>query len=190
MSTNKEWCSVWPGVVTQVNATDVIQNSIPLGVDLNLSVGGSYPAVNNVPHTLTPHNLPMDNLAGDYSVVEEGQVPAAFRDNGPNTAMPPIPRHGGLYSGPESQNPWNSIRVTPTMTNYIQNNLRSANPPPGATEQYVGTPRLGNNYVPMPGIYWYNSPDMAGKYAIKATHNCDARSFEKDGLSTYYKNMV
>jgi hypothetical protein len=151
----------------------------------------SYAAVNTVPLNPSPYNqIPQNGVTGDYTVVEEGNVPAAFRDNGPHTAMPPILRHGGLYSGPESQNPWNSIRVTPTMTNYIQNNLRSANPPPGATEQYVGTPRLGNNYVPMPGIYWYNPPEMAGKYAIKATHNCDARSFEKDGLSTYYKNMM
>lgn len=150
----------------------------------------SYASVNTVPLNLMSYNQILQSpLSGDYSVVEQGNVPPAFRDNSPNTAMPPVPRHGGLYSGPETQNPWNSIRVTPTMTNYIQNNLRSANPPPGATEQYVGTPRLGNNYVPMPGIYWYNPPEMAGKYAIKTTHNCDARSFEKDGLSTYYKNL-
>lgn len=150
----------------------------------------SYSATDILPENHSKNQITRTNITGDYSVVEEGRTPPAFRDNGPNTAMPPIPRHGGLYSGPESQNPWNSIRVTPTMTNYIQNNLRSANPPPGATEQYIGTPRLGNNYVPMPGIYWYNPPEMAGNYAIKTTHNCDARSFGTDSLSTYYKNMM
>jgi hypothetical protein len=128
----------------------------------------------------TPYPYVINQLQineGNYTVVEQGSVPPAFRDNGPENAMPPVPRHGGLYSGPESANPWNSIPVTPTMTNYVQNNLRSANPPPGATEQYIGTPRLGNNYAPMPGVYWYNPPEMDGKYAIKVTHNCDARSF-------------
>lgn len=150
-----------------------------------------YATFNSETNPIMPEQPPTQQKSvNDYTVVEEGSVPPAFRDNGPNTAMPPILRHGGLYSGPESQNPWNSIRVTPTMTNYIQNNLRSANPPPGATEQYVGTPRLGNNYVPMPGVYWYNPPEMANKYAIKATHNCDARAFDKDGLSKIYKNMV
>jgi len=124
---------------------------------------------------------------GNYSVVEAGSVPPAFRDNGPDSIMPQVARHGGLYSGPESKNPWNSIPVTPTMTNYIQNNLRSANPPPGATEQYVGTSRLGNNYAPMPGVYWYNPPEMAGKHAIMVTHNCDARAF---GVSDIYKHLV
>ena len=44
--------------------------------------------------------------------------------------------------GNESNKPWMPIKVTPTATNYIQNNLLSANPPPGATEQYVGTKEL------------------------------------------------
>ena len=129
---------------------------------------------------------------GDYSVVEDGPVTPAFRDFDNNSQMPPAPRHGGLYSGPASNNPWNSIPVTPTMTNMIQNNLRSAGPPPGATEQYVGTPRLGNNYVPMPGVYWYN-PDGTGKYSIKVTHCCEGREFKEPrpvlGPDSYYKNL-
>lgn len=33
--------------------------------------------------------------------------------------------NGGLYSGPQNNNPWGSIHITPTATNYIQlfNNL-------------------------------------------------------------------
>ena len=70
--------------------------------------------------------------------------------------MPPSQKNGGLYSGEQSNKPWASIPVTPTATNYINNNLKSANPPPGATKQYVGTNRFGNNYVPTPGVKWYN----------------------------------
>ena len=65
------------------------------------------------------------------------------------------------------------------MTNYVQNNLRSANPPPGATQQYVGSNRLGNNYVSMPGVYWHNpNNNMNGKYAIKTTHQADFTTFQ------------
>lgn len=123
-----------------------------------------------------------DFLKGDYTTVENGNIPPAYRMDGPNAAMPPAPIHGGLFTGPNTNNPWNSIPITPTMTNYIQNNLRSANPPPGATEQYIGTHRLGNNYVSMPGTYWYNPiGDKQGQYQIKVTHECDKRSFNLNG---------
>lgn len=117
------------------------------------------------------------------STVVDGQIPPAQRNYDANSQMPPVPRHGGLFSSPPSNNPWNSIPVTPTMTNYIQNNLRSANPPPGATEQYVGTNRLGNNYVAMPGVYWYNPPGMENKYSMMVTHECEARSYDQQGGS-------
>ena len=124
-----------------------------------------------------------DFMKGDYTTVEDGNVPAAYRNSGPNHHMPPTPVHGGLYNAPETRNPWNAIPVTATMTNYIQNNLRSANPPPGATEQYVGTPRMGNNYVPMPGVYWYNPVgEQQGQYRMKVTHKCEQRSFNNEGM--------
>ena len=117
-------------------------------------------------------------VEGDYSVVKKTSVPPHLRHNAV-TSMPPSPKHGGLFSGPPSYHPWNAIPVTPTMTNYVQNNLRSANPPPGATQQYVGTNRLGNNYVSMPGVYWHNPTNhMNGKYAIKATHQADFTTFQ------------
>ena len=118
---------------------------------------------------------------GDYNTVEQSPVPAAHRDYSPDSTMPPAPRHGGLYSGLPSNNPWNSIPVTATMTNMIQNNLRSANPPPGATEQYVGTERLGNSYAPMPGTYWYNPEGQHGQFNIKVRKQCEARAFGADG---------
>ena len=66
-----------------------------------------------------------------------------------------------------------SIPVIPTATNMINNNLRSANPPPGAINQYPGTNRDKNNYIPMPGVYWYNdtNPVNKGPYSIKVIDN-------------------
>jgi len=125
-----------------------------------------------------------DYLKGDYTTIEDGNIPHAFRSSGPNKGMTSSAVHGGLFNAPVTNNPWNAIPVTPTMTNYIQNNLRSANPPPGATEQYIGTPRLGNNYAPMPAVYWYNPVgEQQGKYRMKVTHECDKRSFDESGLS-------
>ena len=67
--------------------------------------------------------------------------------------------------------PHASIPVVPTATNMIHHNLRSANPPPGAIHQYPGTNRDKNNYVPMPGVYWYadTHPTNVGPHAIKIT---------------------
>ena len=85
------------------------------------------------------------------------KIPLELRWNDELTAAPePVP-NGGLFGGPQAVGPYASIPVTPTTTNLINKNLRSANPPPGATEQYIGDNRLGNNYVPMPGVNWYNS---------------------------------
>ena len=45
--------------------------------------------------------------------------------------------------------------VEPTATNMINNNLNSANPPPGANVHYPGTDRLGNSSLLMPAINDY-----------------------------------
>lgn len=124
-----------------------------------------------------------NRLNGDYTTVEKGSVDPAQRSSGPNSAMPAARVHGGLYNAPETNYPWNAIRVTPTMTNYVHNNLRSANPPPGATEQYVGTERPGNNYAAMPGTYWFNpaNPEQQGKHMIKVVHAVDRKTYREDG---------
>ena len=49
------------------------------------------------------------------------------------------------------------------------------------TEQYIGTERLGNNYAPMPGTYWYNPEGQHGQFNIKVRHQCEARAFGADG---------
>ena len=86
-----------------------------------------------------------------------GLMPVELRGDGSEMAMFPSPPNGGLYGGPQSTKPWANIPVVPTIANLIHQNLRSANPPPGATEQYPSTERLGNNYMAMPGIRWYNA---------------------------------
>ena len=105
---------------------------------------------------------------GHYLVDVEGNVAEVNRDKSPDTQMPDPPKNGGLYGGEQSTRPWAAIPVVPTATNYIYKNLRSANPPPGATSQYVSLDRFGNNYSPMPEVKWYNpaSPNN-GLYKIK-----------------------
>ena len=48
-----------------------------------------------------------------------------------------------------------SMPVEPTTTNMINVNLISANPHPGANVHYMGTDRLGNASLSMPGINDY-----------------------------------
>ena len=107
---------------------------------------------------------------GDYPVDVNSRVPAELRSFDPNTAIPPPVPNGGLYGGPQSQSPWANVPVAPTATNLIHNNLKSANPPPGATEHYPGGNRRGNNYTSMPGISWFNSgPEYRGRQYLKTT---------------------
>ena len=97
------------------------------------------------------------------------EVPLHERWNSEDTRAPdPVP-NGGLFGGPQAMGPYASIHVTPTATNMINNNLRSANPPPGATTQYVSGDRFGNNYSPMPEVKWYNptNQNLDGMFHIK-----------------------
>jgi hypothetical protein len=108
----------------------------------------------------------------NYAIDVDTNVPHHLRDSNPNSALNRNPINGELYSGEHSTKPWMPIRVTPTATNYIHRNLLSANPPPGATEQYVGTNRIGNNYTSMPNIHWYNPNSKNlnnGPYNLKVT---------------------
>ena len=98
-------------------------------------------------------------------------VPATQQWTNPNVAAPAPQYQGGIYTGPQAYGPWGFIPVTPTTSNMIHNNLRSANPPPGATVQYPGTNRLGNNFSAMPGVSWYNNTTEMnpGQFRIKGT---------------------
>lgn len=118
-----------------------------------------------------PHHKKVVPFQTDYPVDVESSIPPALRANNPDTMIPESPANGGLFGGAQVEAPHGSIPVPPTTTYYIHHNLRSANPPPGAIYQYPGYNRMGNNYTPMPGVYWLNDAErnMDGKYHIKFT---------------------
>jgi hypothetical protein len=110
-----------------------------------------------------------------YSTLTQSLVVPEKRDMNKDTSVPePLP-NGGLFRGPQSNKPWANIPVIPTDTNLIHYNLKSANPPPGATQQYVSTDRLGNNYAPMIGVYWYNPSESRGMYRMMVTKKEDVK---------------
>jgi hypothetical protein len=140
--------------VTPINPKD---NAIPMGYCPYMEI--------NAPH------------GGSYATLTEGLVAAERRSANENTAIPdPLP-NGGLFYAPQATGPWANIPVIPSDTNLIHFNLRSAHPPPGATEQYVGIDRLGNNYAPMIGVYWYNPEDARGMYNMHVTKLSDAKQY-------------
>lgn len=81
-----------------------------------------------------------------------------------NYLPPPPPQlNGGWYTGtpfPENA-PWRNVVVTPDVSYMIHTNLLSANPPPGASQQYPTSYRPGNNAPVMTGTQSYGpSNDM------------------------------
>ena len=114
---------------------------------------------------------------GSYKTLTEGLIMPEKRDFDSNTSIPESAPNGGLYRGIQSTEPWANIPITPSGTNLIHYNLRSANPPPGATEQYVGTDRLGNNYIPMIGVNWYNPEQLKGLYHMNVTNKADMKQY-------------
>ena len=75
---------------------------------------------------------------------------------------------GSLIS--ECNGSWCSIPVKPHVSNMINNNLKSANPPHEALTQYPGTNRLGNNSMSMPGVNQYIGTYLNnGPFNIKCT---------------------
>lgn len=100
-----------------------------------------------------------------------GAVSPLLQASGPNDAIVPPSYNAGLYTGPPFSGPWGNQPSAPTTTNYINNNLKSANPPPGATISYPGTERLGNNYQAMPGVNAYQSTSQVnwGPHKINCT---------------------
>ena len=75
-------------------------------------------------------------------------------------AKPPPPRvNGGWYTGAQFPKgaPWRNFTVVPDVP-FLNANLNSARPPPGAEQQYPGSYRPGNNAQSMPGVVKYNGP--------------------------------
>jgi hypothetical protein len=106
---------------------------------------------------------------GSYETLTLGLVAAEKRGPNENISIPDSLPNGGLYNAPQVTAPWGNIPVVPSGTNLIHYNLLSANPPPGAIDQYVGTDRMGNNYMPMPGVYWFNPESARGMYRMMVT---------------------
>jgi len=105
----------------------------------------------------------------DYKIMVNSEIPPELRGGNPGEELNYNPVNGGLYGGPQCKRSWMPQHVTPTATNLIMNNLASANPPPGAIEQYIGTNRPGNNYTAMPDIYWFKTQGK-GPHNLKVTH--------------------
>ena len=117
-----------------------------------------------------PTKNPSSNVS-DYPVDVKSTVAPELRASNPFEQLPPSPVNGGLFSGPQAVGLHASIPVPPSGTYYVHYNLRSANPPQDALYHYVGTNRQGNNYLPMPGIFWLNDPNSPypsdNRYHIK-----------------------
>jgi len=142
-----------------------------------LSITPINPKDNALPMGYCPYMEINAPYGGSYATLTEGLIAAERRSANENTAIPdPLP-NGGLFNAPQATGPWGNIPVIPSDTNLIHFNLRSAHPPPGATEQYVGTDRLGNNYAPMIGVYWYNTEDARGMYSMQVTKLSDAKQY-------------
>ena len=77
----------------------------------------------------------------------------------PPNKVPGPSYNGAVTIGDACQGGHCAIPVTPTVENLIHHNLNSANPPPGATVNYPGTDRLGNNQISMPDIYAYTGTE-------------------------------
>ena len=72
---------------------------------------------------------------------------------------PPPSLNGGWYTGAPFVEgaPWRNVPVMPDVSYMIHTNLLSANPPPGATQQYPGSFRPGNNAQSMAGVAPYGA---------------------------------
>ena len=110
----------------------------------------------------------------DYPVDVKSNIPPELRNKSPYSVMPAHVPNGGLYRGPQINKWYVPHEAPPTTTFHNQVLLRNAHPAPpqGATEQYPSNQRLGNNYVAMPGVNWYNSayPRNAGPFNIKVSY--------------------
>ena len=125
---------------------------------------------------------PVSSFVGAPMDTHSSVPPAQQSTDAMSPMAPPAP-HGGLYhpSAPPAKGGWGSIPVPATAAGYTHENLRSANPPPGATEQYMtaATNRPGNSYSAKPGVYNYKDGTT---YALKCTNG--ARGGRRRGRRT------
>ena len=144
---------------------------------VKLSITPLNPNDNSMPLGYCPYMNITAPFGGSYKIITDGLVVPEQRSLNENTAIPAPMPNGGLYNAPQSTGAWANIPVIPSDTNLIHYNLRSAKPPPGATEQYVSNDRLGNNYSPMIGVYRYNPEYVRGLYYMNVTNKKDAMQY-------------
>ena len=134
---------------------------------------------------------------GNYPIDVTSSIPAQKQWSSPYVSAPPPLYNGGRYTGPQFNGPWGNVPVTPTTTNMINQNLKSAEPPPGATTQYPGTNHQGNNFIAMPGVNWYDNTPASnpGEFNLKCTKGGGKKfkksnkKSQKGGLALYSSNM-
>ena len=82
--------------------------------------------------------------------------------------------NGSLYTGEPFQEdaPWRNFPTEPSTGNLINNNLKSANPPPQANFHYPSANhRLGNNEPILPGIVECNGFYVIEDNPLFSNHN-------------------
>ena len=94
---------------------------------------------------------------GGASINLDSNIPKNLQWNNPFEMAPNPPLNGGLYIGAPGNGPWAAIPKTPTTSYMINENLKSANPPPRATTQYPLTNGPGNNFQGNKDLLWYIS---------------------------------
>jgi hypothetical protein len=73
------------------------------------------------------------------------------------SGIPPRKVNGGLYTGEQAKGPWGCYSVIPEAYIYTTENLKSANPPPGAMDTIPGgDTRVGNSVQLFPSHKKYN----------------------------------
>jgi hypothetical protein len=122
------------------------------------------------------HGSPMEQAINQYNEQQNNENNALYLSSGmshqsgggrtlnipkylPTNKIPGPSYNGAVTIGEVCQGVHCSIPVTPTSENLIHNNLQSANPPPGATLNYPGTNRFGNNQINMPGVHTYSGTE-------------------------------
>ena len=91
-------------------------------------------------------------------------------DSSKYTQYPGHTLNAGLYTGEPFNGAWGNVPVVPETDVYIHQNLRSANPPPGAIVQYPHNVRPGNNYQAMPGVTKFNPATHAVQCTVPVNY--------------------
>lgn len=95
--------------------------------------------------------------------------------------FPPFRLNGGWFTGEPFRKGagWADVPVLPEAGYMISTNLKSADPPPGATSQYVGVPRPGNNCETLPNARLLSTPFERIACTADDAGSSEAKRFSK-----------